>query len=34
MTDEYVQKMKKYLEKACDAGEKDGCNEFEKLREL
>nr|WP_314089767.1 hypothetical protein [uncultured Campylobacter sp.] len=34
MTDEYVRKMKKYLEKACDAGEKDGCKEFEKLREL
>ena len=34
MTDEYVQKMKKYLKKACDAGEKDGCKEFEKLREL
>jgi len=26
--------MKKYLKKACDAGEKDGCKEFEKLREL
>ena len=34
MTDEYVQKMKKYLKKACDAGEKEGCKEFEKLREL
>ena len=34
MTDEYVRKMKKYLKKACDAGEKDGCKEFEKLREL
>ena len=34
MTDEYVQKMKKYLKKACDTGEKEGCKEFEKLREL
>ena len=34
MTDEYVRKMKKYLKKACDAGEKEGCKEFEKLREL
>lgn len=34
MTDEYVLKMKKYLKKACDAGEKEGCKEFEKLREL
>lgn len=29
-----VRKMKKYLKKACDAGEKEGCKEFEKLREL
>lgn len=34
MTDEYVRKMKEYLKKACDAGEKEGCKEFEKLREL
>ena len=34
MTDEYVRKMKKYLKKACDAGEKEGCKKFEKLREL
>ena len=34
MTDEYVQKMKKCLKKACDAGEKEGCKEFEKLCEL
>ena len=34
MTDEYVRKIKKYLKKACDAGEKEGCEEFEKLREL
>ena len=34
MTDEYVRKMKKYLKKACYAGEKEGCKEFEKLREL
>ena len=34
MTDEYVQKMKKYLKKACDPGEKEGCKEFEKLRGL
>jgi len=26
--------MKKYLKKACDEGEKDGCKELEKLREL
>ena len=29
MTDEYVRKMKKYLKKVCDAGEKEGCKEFE-----
>ena len=34
MMDEYVRKMKKYLKKACDAGEKEGYKEFEKLREL
>ena len=34
MADEYVRKMKKYLKKACDAGEKRGCEEFEKLLEL
>ena len=34
MTDEYVQKMKKYLKMSCDVGEKEGCKEFEKLREL
>ena len=34
MTDEYVRKMKKYLEKAFDVGEKEGCKEFEKLCEL
>lgn len=34
ITKEYSRKMKKYLKKACDAGEKDGCKEFEKLREL
>ena len=34
MTDEYVRNMKKYLKKACDAGEKEGCKEFEKLHEL
>ena len=33
-TDEYVQKMKKYLKMSCDAGEKEGCKEFEKLSEL
>lgn len=33
-TDECVQKIKKYLKKACDAGGKEGCKEFEKLREL
>lgn len=32
-TDECA-KDKKYLKKACDAGEKEGCKEFEKLREL
>ena len=32
--DEYVQKMKKYLKMSCDAGEKEGCKEFEKLSEL
>jgi hypothetical protein len=26
--------MKKYLKKACDAGEKEGCKEFEKLSEF
>ena len=34
ITKEYSRKMKMYLKKACDAGEKDGCKEFEKLREL
>ena len=33
-TDEYVGKMKKYLKKMCDAGEKEGCKEFEKLRKF
>ena len=30
----YSRKMKKYLKMSCDAGEKEGCKEFEKLREL
>ncbi len=34
ITKTYSRKMKKYLKKACDAGEKEGCKEFEKLREL
>ena len=34
MTDEYVRKMKKYLKKVCDADEKEGYKEFEKLRKL
>ena len=34
ITKTYSRKMKKYLKMSCDAGEKDGCKEFEKLREL
>ena len=34
ITKTYSRKMKKYLKMSCDAGEKEGCKEFEKLREL
>ena len=34
ITKTYSRKMKKYLKKACGAGEKEGCKEIEKLREL
>ena len=34
ITKTYSRKMKKYLKMSCDAGEKEGCKEFEKLRGL
>jgi len=34
VTKTYSCKIKKYLKMSCDAGEKEGCKEFEKLREL
>ena len=34
ITKAYSRKMKKYLKMSCDAGEKEGCKEFEKLRGL
>ena len=34
ITKTYSRKMEKYLKMSCDAGEKEGCKEFEKLRGL